>query len=177
MAFSCGSYCPNNIATDCNPFRKCWVLCLFFVRSIHYLNLRMRMRKSGWVIDSKTQCSAECFSRVFNSWWVGFVVISLFVCCFLFLGHVLSDLKLNRVFSHDVTAAILVSQNNKTAAMLVSQTNPPGVELFSYAYVFFCSNKFPQMLATWLKTLYCLNDGLFIFFFKVLWYDFKRYSF
>ena len=27
-----------------------------------------------------------------------------------------------RVFSHDVTAAILVSQNNETAAMLVSQT-------------------------------------------------------
>ena len=23
MAFSCGSYCSNNIATDCNPFRKC----------------------------------------------------------------------------------------------------------------------------------------------------------
>ena len=37
----------------------------------------------------------------------------------------------NRVFSHDVTAAILVSQNNETAAMLVSQTNPVGVELFS----------------------------------------------
>ena len=36
-----------------------------------------------------------------------------------------------RVFSHDVTAAILVSKNNKTAAMLVSQTNPLGVELFS----------------------------------------------
>ena len=34
------------------------------------------------------------------------------------------------MFSHDVTAAILVSQNNKTAAMLVSQTNPLGVELF-----------------------------------------------
>ena len=30
-----------------------------------------------------------------------------------------------RVFLHDVTAAILVSQNNETAAMLVSQTNPP----------------------------------------------------
>ena len=40
---------------------------------------------------------------------------------------------LNRVFSHDVTAAILVSQNNETAAMLVSQTNPLGIELFSYA--------------------------------------------
>ena len=47
-----------------------------------------------------------------------------------------------RVFSHDVTAAILVSQNNKTAAMLVFQTNPVGVELFSYANAFFCSNKF-----------------------------------
>ena len=32
-----------------------------------------------------------------------------------------------RVFSHDVTAAILVSQDNETAAMLVSQTNPVGV--------------------------------------------------
>ena len=47
-----------------------------------------------------------------------------------------------RVFSLDVTAAMLVSQNNETAAMLVSQTNPVGVELFSYANAFFCSNKF-----------------------------------
>ena len=56
-------------------------------------------------------------------------------------------------FSHDVTAAILVSQNNETVAMLVSQNNetvamlvsqtsPVGVELFSYANAFFCSNKF-----------------------------------
>ena len=54
----------------------------------------------------------------------------------------------NTVFSHDVTAAILVSQNNKTAAMLVSQTSPVGVELFSYANAFFCSNKFAKVLAT-----------------------------
>ena len=47
-----------------------------------------------------------------------------------------------RVFSHDVTAAILESQNNETAAMLVSQTNPVGDELFSYANAFFYSNKF-----------------------------------
>ena len=60
----------------------------------------------------------------------------------------------NTVFSHDVTAAILVSQNNKTVAMLVSQTNPVGVELFSYANAFFCSNKFAKVLATWVKTLY-----------------------
>ena len=46
------------------------------------------------------------------------------------------------VFSYDVTAAILVSQNNETAAMLVSHTIPLGVVLFSYANAFFCSNKF-----------------------------------
>ena len=56
--------------------------------------------------------------------------------------------KDNRVFSHDVTAAILVSQDNETAAMLVSQKGPVGVELFSYANAFFCSKKFAQMLAT-----------------------------
>ena len=42
------------------------------------------------------------------------------------------EFEVNRVFSHDVTVAILVSQNNETAAMLVSKTNPLGVELFSY---------------------------------------------
>ena len=53
-----------------------------------------------------------------------------------------------RVFSHDVTAAILVSQNNETAAMLVSQTSPVGVEVFSYVNAFFCPNKFAWMLTT-----------------------------
>ena len=43
----------------------------------------------------------------------------------------------HRLPSHDVTAAILVSQNNEPAAMLVSQTNPVGVELFSYVNAFF----------------------------------------
>ena len=56
-------------------------------------------------------------------------------------GHVQRHLQY-RVFSHDVTAAILIFQNNEMAAMLVSQTNPLGVELFSYANAFFCSNKF-----------------------------------
>ena len=53
-----------------------------------------------------------------------------------------------RVFSHDVTAAILVSQNNEMAAMLVSQTSPVGVELLSYVNASFCSKKFAEMLAT-----------------------------
>ena len=47
-----------------------------------------------------------------------------------------------RVFSHDVTATILVSRNNETAAMLVSQTNSVGVDFVSYANAFFCSNNF-----------------------------------
>ena len=54
----------------------------------------------------------------------------------------LTGKKANCVFSHDVMAAIFVSQNNETAAMLVSQTNPVGVEHLSYANAFFCSNKF-----------------------------------
>ena len=36
------------------------------------------------------------------------------------------------MFSHDVTAAMLVSQNKEMAAMLVSQTKPLGIELYSY---------------------------------------------
>ena len=47
-----------------------------------------------------------------------------------------------RAFSHDVTAGILVSQNNETGAMLLFQINPVGVEIFSYANPFFCSNEF-----------------------------------
>ena len=47
-----------------------------------------------------------------------------------------------RAFSHDVTAAILVFQNNETAAMLVYQENPLEVEHFSYVNAFFCPNKF-----------------------------------
>ena len=44
-------------------------------------------------------------------------------------------------FSHDVTGAILVFQNNETAAMLVYQDSPEEVELFSYVKAFFCPNK------------------------------------
>ena len=61
----------------------------------------------------------------------------------LVVGYIyLSCCHLYRAFTHDVTAAILVFQNNKTAAMLVYRTNPGGVELFSYVNAFFCSNKF-----------------------------------
>ena len=49
--------------------------------------------------------------------------------------------RLNRAYSHYVTAAILVFQNNETAAMLVYQDNPVGIELFSYVKTFFCSYK------------------------------------
>ena len=49
-----------------------------------------------------------------------------------------------RVFSRDVTVAILVFQDNETAAMLVFQISPLGVGFFSYANEFFC--KFAGML-------------------------------
>ena len=48
------------------------------------------------------------------------------------------DLDPNRVFSRDVTAAMLVSLHKGTAAMLVSPIKPPGIEPCSYANVFFC---------------------------------------
>ena len=47
----------------------------------------------------------------------------------------------NTVFSHDVTAAMLVSQNKEMAAMLVSQTKPLGIELYFCANTFFSFSK------------------------------------
>ena len=44
----------------------------------------------------------------------------------IILNYILWDVA-KIVSSHDITAAILVSQNNKMVAMLVSQTNPVGV--------------------------------------------------
>ena len=49
----------------------------------------------------------------------------------------LSRLFLYKVFSCDVTVAMLVSLNKGTAVMLVSPTNPLGTELYSYANSFF----------------------------------------
>ena len=69
-----------------------------------------------------------------------------------FISSSCSSLNEIKLFSHDVMAAIFVSQNNETAAMFVSQTSPVGVELFSYVNAFFCSNEFAWMLATWVKT-------------------------
>ena len=47
----------------------------------------------------------------------------------------------NGVFSHDVTATMLVSQNKEMAAMLVSQTKPLGIDHYFYANTFFCFSK------------------------------------
>ena len=49
----------------------------------------------------------------------------------------------DRVFSDDVTAA-----------MLVSQSSPVGGELVCYANALVCCNKFAHMLATWVETFY-----------------------
>ena len=49
-----------------------------------------------------------------------------------------SKLNRNRVYSRDVTGAMLVSLNKGMAATLVSSNNPPGIELYYHANVFFC---------------------------------------
>ena len=48
---------------------------------------------------------------------------------------------LHRVFSHDVTAAMMVSQNKEMASMLVSQTKHLGIKLYFYANTFLCFSK------------------------------------
>ena len=53
-------------------------------------------------------------------------------------NHWFRGIETYRVFSRDVTAAMLVSLNKATAAMLVSPTNPLEIELYSYANAFFC---------------------------------------
>ena len=58
-----------------------------------------------------------------------------------------------RVFSRDVMAAILVSLNKGTTAMLVSPTNPLGIELCSYANIFFCFGWKTCSLVKWVETL------------------------
>ena len=56
--------------------------------------------------------------------------------------------RVYRVFSRDVTAAMLVSQNKGMAAMLVSPTNPLGIELYYHANVFFCFGGKTRLLIT-----------------------------
>ena len=63
-----------------------------------------------------------------------------------------------RVFSRDVTAAMLVFLNKGTAAMLVSPTNSPGIELYSNAKVFFFFvKKKKRSLITGVKTFHRLR--------------------
>ena len=49
------------------------------------------------------------------------------------LSHSSNFIRNFLFFSHDVTAAMLVSQNSETAAMLLSQTSPVGDKLFPHA--------------------------------------------
>ena len=76
-----------------------------------------------------------------------------------------------RVFSRDVTAAMLVSQNKGMAAMLVSPTNPLGIELYYHANVFFCFGGKTRLLITRVKTLYTWIDDLkrYVWRFEATW--------
>jgi len=75
--------------------------------------------------------------------------VKTFSCSNKFAQLLVTFVKaLNRAFSHDVTAAILMFQNNETAAMLVFQASPVGAEFFSCVNNFVFSHKFVWMLAT-----------------------------
>ena len=54
-----------------------------------------------------------------------------------FTNNFLSSIANIDEFSHDVTAAISLFQNNETAAMFVYLDNPVGIELFSYVTLSF----------------------------------------
>ena len=62
-------------------------------------------------------------------------------CHGILVVHVWCENATNGVFSHDVRAAMLVSQNKEMAAMLVSQTKPLGIEHYFYENTFFCFSK------------------------------------
>ena len=128
--------------------------------SKHVTNLRLRLwaptlnislRKENWLDDFVTRSK---YFPVKSSFFHFETIEDKFALMATQRCSTFVTVPYNRVFSHDVTAAILVSQNNETAAMLVSQISPLGVELFSYVNAFFCSNKFAYMLATWVKSLY-----------------------
>ena len=78
------------------------------------------------------------------------------------MSHDSIRLTVNRAFSHDVTAPMLVFQNKETAAMLVFQTNPLGIELYFYANSFFCFIKLAFIFVTWVKTLSLYSNNLLI---------------
>ena len=88
------------------------------------------------------KCTKKCNERSELLFW--FLSLLLF---FTFSLSSSSFLKLPaitviyRVFSHDVTAAMLVFQNKEMAAMLVSQTKHLVIELYFYANTFFCFSK------------------------------------
>ena len=85
----------------------------------------IRKGEKGWV-EVQPKRKSGYFLRIGNS-----TVSYLKIHVRMYLVIRILVVNCNRVFSYDVTAA-----------MLVSQTSPVGVELFSYANAFFCSNKF-----------------------------------
>ena len=58
-----------------------------------------------------------------------------------------------RAFSGDVTAAILVFQNEGMAAILVYQTSLPRVELYFYAKIIFRVNQYGGLSRKWKRSI------------------------
>ena len=109
------------------------VLKLFFfslvILTLEPVNLIVISGYNAWLLAT----CAWLMTILLNSW------LSQIQTIFTFLQYSAASLR-NKAFSHDVTSAILVFQNNKMAAMLAKPV--------------FCSNKFPWLLVTWTKTFY-----------------------
>ena len=71
-------------------------------------------------------------SPICNTKELQIVNVLKFIYLFI-LSHSSNFIRNFLFFSHDVTAAMLVSQNSETAAMLLSQTSPVGDKLFPHA--------------------------------------------
>ena len=96
----------------------------------------VNISKAVWCMPScLSSGSGELVSRIESN-----MPFCLCVCPYAH-AYELMKTRRYRAFAHDVTAAILGSQNNETVAMLLFQINPVGVEIFSYANPFFCFNE------------------------------------
>lgn len=81
--------------------------------------------------------SLQSSDRYFNNYYC----LVSFICQCIFSSSKIEQLWNNdyyRVFSHDVTATMLMSLNKVIVAMLVSPSNLFGMKLYWYANVCFC---------------------------------------
>ena len=127
-------------------------------RNLENFANNQRQIKWNWIRSIKFQTariyfwnefSVCCYRKILLPWQRDVTTSPLYS---KFVG-----IKWWRGFSHDVTAAILVFQNNETAAISVPrQSCGSWIFFLRKHFLLLLTNKFAEMLATWVKTLYCV---------------------